>query len=115
LGVPGVTPLPRRREKRADSTGQAPPSLTTPAWWGANKSYLSVLKKSRRLAPAAPMLLLLDDLADHSRADGAPTLSDGEAQTLVHGDRLDQLDLHLNVVAGRDHLDALGQLGHDGD
>src|SRR6185437_6871928 len=60
-------------------------------------------------------LVLLDDLGDHARADRAPTLSDGEAQALVHGDRLDQLDLHLDVVAGHDHLDALGQLRHAGD
>ena len=52
---------------------------------------------------------------DHARADRAPALPDGEPQALVHGDRLDQLDLHLDVVAGHDHLDALGQLGHAGD
>src|SRR5271166_6205836 len=60
-------------------------------------------------------LLLLDDLADHARADRAAALPDGESQPLVHGDRLDQLDLHLDVVAGHDHLDAVGQLGHAGD
>src|SRR5919199_575513 len=38
-------------------------------------------------------------------------LADREAQALVHGDRLDELDLHLDVVTGHDHLDALGQLG----
>src|SRR5664280_1438885 len=59
--------------------------------------------------------VLLDDLADHARADRAAALSDGETQPLVHGDRLDQLDLHLDVVAGHDHLDAVGQLGHPGD
>src|SRR3954447_3539467 len=55
---------------------------------------------------------LLDDLGDDARADGAATLADGEPQALIHGDRLDELDLHLDVVAGHDHLDALGQLGH---
>ena len=32
----------------------------------------------------------------------------------VHGDRLDQLDLHLDVVARHDHLRALGQVGDAG-
>src|SRR5690606_20105824 len=54
----------------------------------------------------------LDDLGDATGADGAATLADREAQALVHGDRLDQLDAHLGVVAGHDHLGALGQ-GHD--
>src|SRR3954471_1997910 len=54
--------------------------------------------------------LLLDDLGDDARADGTATLADGEPEALVHGDRLDQLDLHLHVVARHDHLDALGQV-----
>src|SRR5204863_6692772 len=39
----------------------------------------------------------------------------GESQALIHGDRLDQLDRHLNVVAGHDHLSALGKVGDTGD
>ena len=34
---------------------------------------------------------LLDDLGDAAGADGAATLTDGEPQALVHGDRLAQL------------------------
>src|SRR3984885_8062873 len=59
--------------------------------------------------------VLLDDLGDYARADRATALSDGETQALVHGDRLDQFDLHLDVVPRHDHLDAVGQLGHAGD
>src|SRR3954453_12781527 len=55
--------------------------------------------------------LLLDDLGDDARAHGTATLADGEPEALVHGDRLDELDLHLHVVTGHDHLDALGQMG----
>src|SRR3954470_17889596 len=58
--------------------------------------------------------LLLDDLGDDARAHRAATLADGEAQALVHGDRLDELDRHLDVVAGHHHLRALGQVGHAG-
>src|SRR3954462_2783674 len=57
---------------------------------------------------------LLDDLRYDAGADGAATLADGEPQTLVHGDRLDQLDRHLDVVARHDHLRALGQVGDAG-
>src|SRR3954452_21405666 len=55
--------------------------------------------------------LLLDDLGDDARAHGTATLADGEPEALGHGDRLDELDLQLHVVAGHDHLDALGQMG----
>src|SRR5919202_820163 len=62
----------------------------------------------------SPAASLLDDLGDHPRANRAPALADGEAQAGVHGDRLDQLDRHLDVVARHDHLRALGQVGHAG-
>src|SRR4051812_26992587 len=55
---------------------------------------------------------LLGDLRDPSGADGAATLADRELQTVLHGDRLDELDRHLGVVARHDHLGALGE-GHD--
>src|SRR3954468_14274341 len=54
------------------------------------------------------------DLRHDAGAHGAATLADGEAQAGVHGDRLDQLDLHLDVVARHDHLRALGQVGDAG-
>src|SRR5919205_2257426 len=53
---------------------------------------------------------LLDDLRDRAGADRAAALADREAKTLIDGDRLDQLDLHLRVVARHDHLLALRQL-----
>src|ERR1700739_3198575 len=59
--------------------------------------------------------VLLDDLRNDPGADRTAAFADREPQTLVHGDRLDQLDLHLDVVAGHDHLSALGQPGHAGD
>src|SRR3954447_8667448 len=59
--------------------------------------------------------LLLDDFGDHARTHRAAALADGEAQAGVHGDRLDELDRHLDVVARHDHLRALGQVGHAGD
>src|SRR4051794_4654122 len=58
---------------------------------------------------AARLRDLLDDLGDAAGADGAATLTDGEPEALLHGDRLDQLDRHLGVVTGHDHLGAAGQ------
>src|SRR5438477_17064 len=51
-------------------------------------------------------------MSDSTGADGAAALADREAQPFLHGDRLNQLDLHLGVVAGHDHLGPLGK-GHD--
>src|SRR5581483_4679700 len=47
-------------------------------------------------------------------ADGAAALADGEAQALLHGDRLDQGDGHAGVVTGHHHLGALGEGHHAG-
>src|SRR6478672_8957468 len=58
--------------------------------------------------------LLLDDFGDDARAHGAAALADGEAEALIHGDRLDQLDLHVRVVARHDHLLALRELHRAG-
>src|SRR3954447_10485302 len=57
---------------------------------------------------------LLLDTGHHPGAHGAATLTDGEAQAVVHCDRLDQLDRHLDVVTRHDHLRALGQVGDAG-
>src|SRR5262245_63800128 len=57
---------------------------------------------------------LLPDIRDDAGADGAAALADGEAETLIHGDRLDQLDLHVRVVARHDHLLALRELDRAG-
>src|SRR4051812_33898222 len=57
-----------------------------------------------------PERSLLVDLRDDAGADGAAALADRETETLIHGDRLDQLDLHVRVVARHDHLLALREL-----
>src|SRR5699024_4384583 len=74
------------------------------------------LSPSERLTAAgSPPPRSLVDLGDAAGAHGAATLTDGEAEALLHGDRLDQLDRHLGVVAGHDHLGALGQRDDAGD
>src|SRR6478735_11223879 len=62
----------------------------------------------------ATPLFLLADLGYDAGADGAATLADGEPKALIHGDRLDQLDLHVRVVARHDHLLALRELDRAG-
>src|SRR5437870_5307128 len=71
--------------------------------------------------PRMPLLfaiaLRLLDLDDPTGAHGAPALADSEAQAFLHGDRIDEFDRHLGVVAGHDHLsparevDAAGDVG----
>src|SRR4051812_5151257 len=47
---------------------------------------------------------LLRDRGDAPRTNGAAALTDREPETFLHGDRLDQLDRHVGVVTGHDHL-----------
>src|SRR6476619_3685425 len=54
------------------------------------------------------------DLGDHAGSDGAAALADCEPETLIHRDRLDQLDLHVRVVARHDHLLAFRELDRAG-
>src|SRR5215213_757951 len=61
--------------------------------------------------PWSYRMWLLDDFGDDAGADGAAALANREAQAGIHGDRLDQLDGHLDVVTGHHHLRALGQVG----
>src|SRR4029078_13526635 len=72
------------------------PGASGPAPW----SYLTVA------------LALLDDLGHDARAHRAATLADGETEAGVHGDRLDQVDLHLDRVAPRHPLHARWEGGH---
>src|SRR6476661_4934312 len=67
-----------------------------------------------RSAALADRSSLLDDLGDSTRTNRSATLADREPQPVLHGDRLDQLDLHVGGVPGHDHLGALGQSNHTG-
>ena len=60
---------------------------------------------------------LLVDGDDDAGADGAAALADSEAEAVLDGDGGDQLNIHVDVVAGHAHLNALGQgddAGHVG-
>src|SRR4051795_10502797 len=81
-------------------------------WVFSCRRRASVLRRPAPWVVSDVLRDLLDDVRHDARADGAATLTDGEPQAGVHGDRLDQLDLHLDVVTRHHHLDALGQVGH---
>src|SRR5258708_20181621 len=55
------------------------------------------------------LVSLLENLDDAAGANGAATLTDSETQTLIHSDRLTQLDRHHRVIARHDHLRPLRQ------
>src|SRR5215212_11578537 len=93
-------------------------AVSTIDWADRSSCWWSYPLRRIRIFPCAMCLAslsLLDDLGDDAGADGAAALADREAQSLVHGDRLDQLDLHVRVVARHDHLLALRQLDRAGD
>src|SRR3954463_11963450 len=69
------------------------------------------LNARRALSPSDS----LDDLRDLAGTHGAATLTDGEAEALLHRDGLDHLDRDVGGVTGHDHLGALGQRDDAGD
>ena len=48
-------------------------------------------------------------LDDNTGTDGTAALADSEAEAVLDGDRGDQFDVHVNVVAGHAHLNAFGK------
>ncbi len=59
--------------------------------------------------------ILLEDLGDNAGTNGTAAFTDSEAQTFLDSDGVDQLDLHIDVVARHDHLNTIGQLDVAGD
>ena len=49
---------------------------------------------------------LLKDFCNDAGADGATAFTDCELQTVVHRDRSDQFDLHIDIISGHDHFRA---------
>ena len=52
---------------------------------------------------------LLVDADNNTGADGTAAFTDSEAKAVLDGDRGDQLDVHVDVVAGHAHLNTLGE------
>jgi len=72
-----------------------------------NSNFLTFRTRHRRRLSS---IELLEDLDDSTRTHGATTLTDGEAETFLHGDWSNQLHRHFGVVSRHDHFGALGQL-----
>src|SRR5580693_4946255 len=64
--------------------------------------------------PGRRMRRLLNNLRDPAGADGAAAFADREPEAFLHGDRLDQVDVHIGPVARHDHLGALWEVHHAG-
>ena len=60
------------------------------------------------------MVSLFEDFGDDACTDGAAAFADGEAQFFFHGDRGDQFDVELQVVARHHHFGAVGKLNRAG-
>src|SRR5205085_3314341 len=81
--------------------------------WSYARSLILIFGPGTVTRPPRPSLLV--DPGHAPGADGAASLADREAEALLHGDRGDELDGHLDVVAGHHHLHALGQVRGAGD
>src|SRR5262245_57519740 len=79
-------------------------------WWSSPFSLLRIFCCGTGASFHLVVGSLLDDVGDDARTHGAAALANCEAKTLIHGDRLDELDLHVRVVARHDHLLALREL-----
>src|SRR6266702_1305815 len=64
----------------------------------------------RALPHVVPLQNLFDDLGTNASANSATPFTDSEVDAFFHGDGLDQLDGHLDVVARDHHLHPLWQL-----
>src|SRR5690606_4003517 len=56
----------------------------------------------------------LNNIGHSTGTDRAAAFADSETQALLHGDRSDKLDLHLDVVARHHHLDACRKVRNTG-
>src|SRR5580693_7051621 len=73
-----------------------------------------VIRRPEPRGPGRRIRRLLDDLRDPAGADGAAAFADREPEAFLHGDRLDQVDVHVGPVTRHDHLGALGEGHHAG-
>src|SRR5229473_1139466 len=71
--------------------------------------------KERRAGLQARPNRLLDHVRHRSGADRTAAFADGEAETLLHRDRVNELNRQRRVVARHDHLRAFGQIRRAGD
>src|SRR6476469_7909269 len=88
-------------------------AVSTICWADRSSCWWSYPFRRIRIFPCAmesSSRFLLDDFCDDAGADGAAAFADREAEALIHGDRLDHLDVHVRVVARDDYLLAFRQL-----
>ena len=64
---------------------------------------------SRSLESYITSRKLLLDLGNNAGTNSVAAFADSETHAFFHGNRGDQLNVHINVVAGHAHLSAFGQ------
>src|SRR4029453_1342455 len=89
-------------------------AATSSIRWSYARSLIRIFGPAMD-APSPRLRSLLHDLRDAAGPDGAAALADREAQALLHRDRRDQLDRHLDVVPRHHHLDPAGEVRGPGD
>ena len=57
---------------------------------------------------------LSKNLSNNARTNGTATLTDSETKTLLASDRSDELNVHINVIAGTAHLNVSGKIDDTG-
>src|SRR5690606_401536 len=105
--------LPIRLRSLTDSRARREAAGRLVAQRGAEGPAGGRPEPARVPATSAPRVFansgLLGDRGHDARAHRTAALADREAQPLLHGDRLDQLDAELHVVARHHHLHAVRQ------
>ncbi|EKC69026.1 protein containing DUF939, bacterial, partial [human gut metagenome] len=66
----------------------------------------TLLSELERLHTSRKLLL---DLGNNAGTNSVAAFADSETHAFFHGNRGDQLNVHINVVAGHAHLSAFGQ------
>ena len=62
----------------------------------------------------AALRCLFDDFGGHTRTHGSSTFADSETSAFVHGNGGSKINIHLDVVAGHDHFNAVGKFDGPG-
>ena len=79
------------------------------------KHYAKMSPVSEAHSIRRSLSILLDDLSYNASADSVAAFADSEAELFVHGDWVDQGNLHLYVIAWHNHFYALWELDGAGD
>src|SRR3989338_6165102 len=90
------------------------PILYQLSYWPKTWKGRREKEKGPNPSPFTPLIPLLDNLCNHTCADGTTAFADRETQTFFHRDRVDQADGDADIVAGHDHFGTRWQFDRAG-